>query len=61
MRMLSKRLIVADPFKRDTIAASCPRCHGDLRQDVELSAKESAPVLICETCGFAFELLPLYD
>lgn len=52
-------LTIENPGLRDVIAAMCPRCHGKLWTDIELSQKELGTVLVCETCGGAYDLIPI--
>jgi uncharacterized paraquat-inducible protein A len=55
-----KILIVKDPTLRPVAAAMCPRCHGKLWTDYGLSEENLATVLVCESCGVAYDLIPIF-
>jgi uncharacterized protein YbaR (Trm112 family) len=52
-------LIIENPKQRAVSTAMCPRCHGKLWTDFELSEQEHCSILVCESCGVAFDLIPL--
>jgi|GEM_PF-4035733 len=53
-------LIVKDPTLRPVAAAMCPRCHGKLWTDFGLSEANLGTVLVCESCGVAYDLIPIF-
>ena len=59
-RVQVQNLKVDNPSRRQATRALCPRCHGVLRTDCDLSEKEMTTVLVCFDCGLAYDLVPIY-
>jgi len=53
-------LTVKDPTLRPVAAAMCPRCHGKLWTDYGLSEANLGTVLVCDSCGVAYDLIPIF-
>jgi len=59
-RLSAELLIVKDPSLRPVCASMCPRCHGKLWSDFILSEENLGTVLVCESCGVAYDLIPIF-
>lgn len=53
------QLKVENPEHRSGSLAKCPHCHKELRTDFLLSEENLGTVLVCVSCGSAFDLIPI--
>jgi uncharacterized protein YbaR (Trm112 family) len=52
-------LVIENQNQREIAPAMCSLCHGRIWHDFRLSEEEHRTVLVCESCGVAFNLIPI--